>query len=135
MRSAAVLGLAAPLAGCATSATGVKNARINSMTAPQKLIKNAPPGTVMATVRYPAFVEKAAEEKFLKLYAHRPIGSRLGFHDAGFEETAAIANIMLVKSNYFGSFPCYVASLYMPQTVTLLNTRKSLRFHKTHRGY
>ena len=100
-RIAAVLGLATLLAGCATSATGVKNSRINSVTAPQKLMPNVPPGTVMAVVRYPAFIEKAAESKFLKLYGTRTIGSRLDFHDVGYEETAAIADIMLVKSNYF----------------------------------
>ena len=101
LRSAAILGLAALLAGCATSATGVKKSRINSVTAPQKLTTNVPPGTVMAIIRYPAYIEAAAEDKFHNRYASRTLGSRSYSDDAGLEETAAIADIMLLKSNFF----------------------------------
>lgn len=101
LRSAALLGLAVLITGCATSAKGIKNSRINSVSVPQTLTANVPPGTVMAIVRYPAFIEDAAKQRFLKLYSRRTLGSQFDFHDAGFEETAAIADIMLIKSNYF----------------------------------
>ena len=101
LRRGAMIGLAALLLGCATSATGIKKSRISAVTAPQKLTTHVPPGTVMAVVRYPAYIEEAAEEKFHNSYASRTIGSSLYSDDAGLAETAAIADIMLLKSNYF----------------------------------
>ena len=98
LRSAATLGLTALLVGCATSATGLKKSRINAVTAPQKLTTAVPAGCVMAVIRYPAYIEEAAEEKFHNLYANRTIGSRSYSDDAGLEEVAAIADIVLVLS-------------------------------------
>ena len=121
LRSATILGLAALLAGCATSATGVKKSRINSVTAPQKLTKDVPAGTVMAVIRYPAYIEGAAEEKFLTLYANRTLGSRSYSDDAGLEETAAIADIVLQKSNYFALSIFKELAERMPEHSVLLS--------------
>lgn len=121
LRSAAMLGLAALLAGCATSATGVKNSRINSVTTPQKLTANVPPGTVMAIVRYPAYIEEDAEEKFHNFYANRTFGSIQYSDDAGLEETAAIADIMLLKSNYFALSIFKELAERMPEHSVLLS--------------
>ncbi len=101
LRIAVMFGLAALLAGCATTTSGIKKSRINAVTAPQKLTTDVPPGTVMAIIRYPAYIDDAAEEKFYTLYANRTIGSVSYSDDAGLQETAAIADVTLLKSNYF----------------------------------
>ena len=121
LRSAAMLGLTALLAGCATSATGVKKSRINAVTAPQELTTDVPPGTVMAVIRYPAYIEEAAEDKFHNLYANRTIGSLASSDDAGLAETAAIADIMLVKSNYFAMSIFRELAERMPENSVLLS--------------
>ena len=121
LRSAATLGLTALLVGCATSATGLKKSRINSVTAPQKLTTAVPAGTVMAVIRYPAYIEEAAEEKFHNLYANRTIGSRSYSDDAGLEEVAAIADIVLVKSNYFAMSIFKELAERMPEHSVLLS--------------
>ena len=121
LRRAAMLGLTILLAGCATSATGVKKSRINSVTAPQKLTTDVPPGTVMAVIRYPAYIEEAAEDKFHNLYADRTIGSRSYSDDAGLAETAAIADIVLLKSNYFALSIFRELAERMPEHSVLLS--------------
>ena len=121
LRSAAMLGLTALLAGCATSATGVKNSRINSVKAQQKLTADVSPGTVMAVIRYPAYIEEAAEDKFHNLYANRTIGTSSSSYDAGLEETAAIADIMLLKSNYFALSIFRELAERMPEHSVLLS--------------
>ena len=60
-----------------------------------------PRGTVISVIRYPAFIDAAAEDKFYNLYANRTIGATSSSDDAGFEEVSAIADIMIIKSNYF----------------------------------
>lgn len=124
-RGAAVLGLFAglsvSLSGCATSASGVKASRINAVTAPQSLMKDVPAGTVMAVLRYPAYIEEAAEDKFHNLYASRTFGSRVYSDDAGLEETAAIADIMLLKSNYFALSIFKELAERMPEHSVLLS--------------
>ena len=117
----AMLALAALIVGCASTATGVKNTRINTTTAPQDLTAQIPPGTVMAVLRYPAYIEEAAEEKFHNLYASRTLGSRLYSDDAGLEETAAIADIMLLKSNYFALSIFKELAKRMPEHSVLLS--------------
>lgn len=118
---ATMFGLAALLSGCATSTTGVKDSRINANTAPQNLMAEVPRGTVMAVLRYPAYIEEAAEDKFHNLYASRTLGSRLYSDDAGLEETAAIADIMLLKSNYFALSIFKELAERMPEHSVLLS--------------
>ena len=117
----AMLASAALIVGCASTATGVKNTRINTTTAAQDLTVQIPPGTVMAVLRYPAYIEEAAEEKFHNLYASRTLGSRLYSDDAGLEETAAIADIMLLKSNYFALSIFKELAKRMPEHSVLLS--------------
>ena len=121
LRSVAVLGFAALATGCATSAKGVKNSRLNAMTAPQKFTANVPPGTVTAVLRYPAYIEEAAEDRFHTLYANRTIGNRSYSNDAGVEETAAIADLMLIKSNYFALSIFQELAQRMPEHSVLLS--------------
>ena len=121
LRNAAMLGLAALVTGCATSATGIKKSRINSVTKPQKLTADVPPGTVMAVIRYPAYIEEAAEEKFHTFYANRTIGSISYSDDAGLAETAAIADITLLKSNYFAMSIFKELAERMPEDSVLLS--------------
>ena len=101
LQNLALLGLAIVVTGCASTATVNKQSRLNKTSSPQELSVDVPRGTVMAVIRYPAFIDAAAEDKFYNLYANRTIGATSSSDDAGFEEVSAIADIMIIKSNYF----------------------------------
>ncbi len=89
------------LAGCASTATGSKQSTLvrSSGQAPT-LTAQAPEGTVMAVIRYPAVVESEAKDTYYKAFESVAIGGnnkRAG--DAA--EIESIADSVIVKSNYF----------------------------------
>jgi len=60
-----------------------------------------PEGGVLAVIRYPAIVEKEAQDIFHRAYAKRSIGGQVGRGVTNTIETVAIADASVVKSNYF----------------------------------
>jgi len=121
LQSAALLGLATVATGCASTATGISQSRLNAVTTPQSLTAEAPRGTVMAVVRYPAFIDTAAQDKFYDLYGRRTIGATPSSNDAGAGEVQGIADIMILKSNYFALSLFKELAERMPEHSVLLS--------------
>ena len=99
--SAALMGTAVFATGCATTAKGVTESAIMKSSTPQKLSKTAPPGTAMAVVRYPAHVEEGAKDAFYKAYGEKLIGGKWSNKRGDIAEMHALADSMVLKSNYF----------------------------------
>ena len=95
---ALLVGSALLATGCASTAKGVKTSVLRG--GPEvSLRQQAAPGTVMAVVRYPAFVAADAETEFANKFAARAIGGRAKVSDP--VETQALADAVVLKSNYF----------------------------------
>lgn len=87
--------------GCASTATGQKQSALMTKTATQQLKTQAPEGSLLAVVRYPAVVDSAAKDKFRKAYMNSPIGGRISTATADSVEAQNIVDSTIVKSNYF----------------------------------
>lgn len=121
LNSAALIGFAAIATGCASTATGISQSRLNSVSSPQTLEAQAPLGTVMAVVRYPAFVETAAQDKFYETYARKAVGGSISSYDARSPEVQGIADSMILKSNYFALSLFKELAERMPEHSVLLS--------------
>lgn len=121
LQSAAIIGLAVLATGCASTATGISQSRLASFSSAQPLTANAPRGTVMAVVRYPAFIETSAQDKFYEAYARRAIGGSLSSYDAASPEVQGIADSMVLKSNYFALSLFKELAERMPEHSVLLS--------------
>jgi len=121
LQSVALLGFAMLVTGCASTATGVQQSRLNKTSSSQELTADVPRGTVMAVVRYPAFIDTAAEDRFYHLYGNRTIGATPYSDDAGAGEVRAIADIMVIKSNYFALSLFKELAERMPEHSVLLS--------------
>ena len=86
------------VSGCASTAKGVKQSVLRG--GPEVALRqDVSPGTVMAVIRYPAFVNAGAEAEFSKQFAARAIGGTAKVDDP--TETQALADVTVLKSNYF----------------------------------
>ena len=101
-------GALALLAGCASTARGVKTSKMAVLAPEETLSQEAPPGTVLAVLRYPAFVEPDARDLYYDAYSANAIGERFGGRMRGKAkagdydpDTVAMADAVIVKSNYF----------------------------------
>jgi hypothetical protein len=113
------------LSGCATTATGVQSSALGS--GPETpLTQTAPKGTVLAVVRYPAFVEADDEGTFAEQYARSAIGGRNNNVDP--VQTSSLANSVILKSNYFAM------SLYRELTARLPEHSVLLSPHRIYVG-
>lgn len=121
LQGAAILGFAVFATGCASTATGISQSRLASTSSPQTLTAQAPRGTVMAVVRYPAFVETAAQDKFYNAYARKAIGGSISSYDAASPEVQGIADSMILKSNYFALSLFKELAERMPEHSVLLS--------------
>ncbi|MEM9600218.1 MAG: hypothetical protein AAF926_04270 [Pseudomonadota bacterium] len=116
-----LLGSALIITGCASTAQGVRTSTMTS--SPETTLRQtAPAGTVLAVVRYPAFVEQDAEADFAAAYAGAAIGGRGGSSDA--VETQALANSMVLKSNYFAMSLYRELAARLPEHSVLLSPHK-----------
>lgn len=88
------------LGGCASTATGVKQSAMVSSTTPQTLKSEAPAGSVLAVIRYPAVVETAARDAYYKAFEAKTIGGDYS-KKADAAQTQSVADSVIVKSNYF----------------------------------
>ena len=121
LQGVAMLGLGVLATGCASTATGVSQSKINSVSSAQTLSAQVSPGTVMAVVRYPAFVETAAQDKFYDAYGGKAIGGSISSYDASSPEVVAIADSMILKSNYYALSLFKELAERMPEHSVLLS--------------
>jgi hypothetical protein len=85
--------------GCASTAKGSKQSAIVGLSQVETLNTQAPDGSVMAVIRYPAVVETDAKEAYYKAFKTSAIGGSKVSGDAS--ERESIADSVIVKSNYF----------------------------------
>ena len=97
----ALLGTTLLATACASTATGAKQSALMTKTATQKIKTDAPDGSLMAVVRYPAVVDSAAKDKFRASYIASPIGGRVSGASSDSIEAHNIVDSTIVKSNYF----------------------------------
>lgn len=116
-----VLASSVLITGCASTATGVQSSTF--ATAPDTpLAQTAPKGTVLAVVRYPAFIEPDAESEFARAYSQTPIGGGRGSSDP--VETEALANSLVMKSNFFAMSLYRELAERLPQHSVLLSPHR-----------
>lgn len=96
-----LLGSALAITGCASTAKGINQSRLSKIVPEQNLQASVPQGTVLAVVRYPAFIEAAASDKFYDAYAATAIGGSRSEATSASPEVQALANGVILKSNYF----------------------------------
>ena len=117
--AACLLLSAAGLAtGCASTAKGVSQSVLRA--GPEVgLRQEAPAGTVLAVVRYPAFVDSAAETAFAKAYGDNALGGRVKGADP--VEVGALADSVILKSNYFAMSLYRELAARLPEHAVLLS--------------
>jgi len=96
-----LLGTALIFTGCASTASGVSQSRLSKVIPEQSLQTSVPQGTVLAVVRYPAFIEDAAADKFYNAYAATAIGGSPTNRRSASIEVEALGDGVILKSNYF----------------------------------
>ncbi|MEM7728651.1 MAG: hypothetical protein AAF311_05180 [Pseudomonadota bacterium] len=122
--AASVLAGGSVLSGCASTASGVQTSSLSN-TPPATLTQVAPAGTVLAVVRYPAFVEADDQNAFAESYTRAAIGGRAaGFSTAGAE---MLANSVVLKSNYFAMSLYRELTERLPEHSVLLSPHRVFR--------
>lgn len=99
--ASSLLALSAAVTGCASTAQGVKSSVVNQSVPTESLRAGIPDGGVLAVIRYPAIVEADAKDVYHRAYAKHAIGGVTGRGVTNTIETVAIADSIVVKSNYF----------------------------------
>ena len=96
-----LLGAALVVTGCASTATGLSQSKLSKVLPDQQLQTQVPQGTVLAVVRYPAFVEDAAADTYYKAYKASAIGGTPSDSTYVGPEIRALGDGIILKSNYF----------------------------------
>ncbi|WP_298917763.1 hypothetical protein [uncultured Algimonas sp.] len=112
------------VSGCASTAKGVQ-ATAFAAGPETPLSQTAPTGTALAVVRYPAFIEADAEEAFAAAYAGQAIGG--GQIEADPVETKALANSVVLKSNYFAMSLYRELTARLPEHSVLLSPHRIVK--------
>jgi hypothetical protein len=89
------------LAGCAGTARGIKQSTYQpdeSLTAVDRSRSRA---DAMVVIRYPAFVDEAAEAAYFRLFEQHAIGGTTRSDAASSQEVDRLALAVIAKSNYF----------------------------------
>lgn len=116
-----MLATGALTTGCASTATGVQNSTF--VAGPDvTLTQTAPRGTALAIVRYPAFIEDEAEADFVAAYTAMAIGGGVGASDP--VETKALANSVILKSNFFAMSLYRELASRLPEHSVLLSPHR-----------
>lgn len=119
-----LLGTSMLVSSCASTAKGERMTAFGN--GPEVTLRQqAPAGTVLAVVRYPAFVEEDVEEDFANAFAEQAIGGRGASTDP--VETRAIANSVVLKSNYFAMSLYRELAARLPEHSVLLSPHKITR--------
>jgi len=101
MTSLACLALGSMATGCASTAKGMTQSSVMKMSSSQNLRVKAPKGTPLAVIRYPAFVESGAEDAYYRAFGRSSIGGNIGSKKPDAAEVNALADSIILKSNYF----------------------------------
>ena len=96
-----LVGAACVVTGCASTATGISQSSVMKSAKVEQLKAEAPAGTVLAVVRYPAFVDTKAQDAYYKAFGENAIGGRASSYSADSPEMQALADSVVLKSNYF----------------------------------
>jgi hypothetical protein len=116
-----MLATGALTTGCASTASGVQSSAF--VAGPDvSLTQTAPKGTALAIVRYPAFIEDDAESDFADAYAGMAIGGGTGATDP--IETQALANALILKSNFFAMSLYRELASRLPEHSVLLSPHR-----------
>ena len=75
---ALMLSAAFVVTGCATTATGAKQSSIVGLTSSPSLQNQAPAGSLLAVIRYPAVVDASAKDAYYKAFENAAIGGAVG---------------------------------------------------------
>lgn len=119
-----MLATGALTSGCASTATGVQTSTF--VAGPDiTLSQTAPRGTALAIVRYPAFIEADAEADFADAYAGMAIGGDRGASDP--VETQALANSVILKSNFFAMSIYRELAARLPEHSVLLSPHRIVK--------
>ena len=106
--------------GCATTATGAKQSSIVGLNQGQSLKTQAPAGSVLAVIRYPAIVENSAKNAYYKAFERSAIGGAIGKGSEA-SEVEGIADSVIVKSNYFALSLYKEMAARLPEHTVLLS--------------
>lgn len=110
--------------GCASTATGIERSALTR--GPDVTLRQtAPAGTALAIVRYPAFVEADAEDDFANAFSAAAIGDGSGASDP--VETRALADGLILKSNYYAMSLYRELAARLPEHSVLLSPHKITR--------
>lgn len=117
-----ILTAGAVLSGCASTATGLQTSSFTSAGPETQLTQVAPAGTVLAVVRYPAFIEADDEEAFSRAY----VASAIGGSGADFDpvDSRSLAQSMVLKSNYFAMSLYRELAARLPEHSVLLSPHR-----------
>jgi len=86
----------------------------------QSLKVNAPKGTPLAVIRYPAFVDSSAEDAYYRAFSNSAIGGRAS-RKGDAAEVNALADSIILKSNYFALSMFKELAAKMPEHSVLLS--------------
>lgn len=95
-----MLGASLAATGCATTATGVSTSAVKASATPQTYSAQAPQGTTLAVVRYPAYVDPDAQDAYYKAFGQQVIGGSSRYNSDTIE-LQGLADSIILKSNYF----------------------------------
>ena len=116
-----LLALGAMATGCASTARGVKTPAVNKSAPTESLKADVPEGGVLAVIRYPAIVEANAKDAYHRAYAKQALGGSTGSGVTNTIETVAIADSIVVKSNYFALSLYKEMAARLPEHAVLLS--------------
>ena len=107
-----LVGAACVVTGCASTATGISQSTLLKNSKIEQLKTEATAGTVLAVVRYPAYVDSKAQDAYYKAFGQNAIGGRASSYDATSPEMQALADSVVLKSGYnmltLYSIKCFV---------------------------
>ena len=118
-----LVGTACLSSACATTAKGVSQSSFTKIQNNQTLNVSAPKGTVLAVVRYPAFVDDAAKDAYYKAFNEKAIGGS-PVSSSGSPEMQALADSVVLKSNYFALSVFKELAAKLPEHSVLLSPHK-----------
>ncbi len=111
---------ATAVTGCATLPSGVSQSAI-ATTQTQQLAINAPIGSPLVVVRYPAFVEDSAEQTYYDAFRDAAIGRAIDADEVTTISSNALADSIVLKSNYFALSVYKELAARLPEHSVLLS--------------
>ena len=101
MTSVTCLAIGGMATGCASTATGLSQSSVAKLSTTETLKVAVPKGTPLAVIRYPAFVDASAEDAYYRAFSKTEIGGKQGSRRPDAATVNALADSMILKSNYF----------------------------------